>query len=66
MRISVGNGIICGNRVDRLSSGKPAGAVPVPAIAGVRAPTGVQAQPPASISFFAIPQANNAACRSAS
>lgn len=37
----------------------------VPAIAGVRAPSGVQALPPASISFFAIPQANNAACRSA-
>jgi hypothetical protein len=37
----------------------------VPAIAGVRAPAGAQALPPASISFFAIPQANNAACRSA-
>lgn len=35
----------------------------VPAIAGVRAPSGVQVLPPASISFFAIPQANNPACR---
>jgi heparanase 1 len=35
----------------------------VPAITGVRAASGVQALPPASISFFAISQANNAACK---
>ncbi len=35
----------------------------LPALAGVRSTSGVQALPPASISFFAIPQANNAACR---
>lgn len=34
----------------------------VPAIAGVWAASGAQALPPASISFFAISQANNAAC----
>jgi heparanase len=36
----------------------------VPTIAGVRTPSGVRALPPTSISFFAIPQAKNAACRS--
>ncbi|MCX6633157.1 MAG: cellulase family glycosylhydrolase [Candidatus Solibacter sp.] len=37
----------------------------VPALTGVPAPSGVQTLPPASISFFAVRQANNAACRSA-
>jgi len=37
----------------------------VPEIAGAPAASGVQALPAASISFFAIPQANNAACKSA-
>ncbi len=36
----------------------------VPVIAGVRVPAGVQALPPASVSFFAIPQASNPACGS--
>jgi len=35
----------------------------VPVIAGVRVPAGVQALPPASLSFFAISQAKNPACR---
>ncbi len=37
----------------------------VPAIKGAAAASGVQSLPAASISFFAIPQANNAACKSA-
>ena len=37
----------------------------VPALAGKPAASGVQSLPAASISFFAIPQANNAACKSA-
>ena len=37
----------------------------VPAIKGAAAASGVQSLPAASISFFAIPQADNAACKSA-
>jgi hypothetical protein len=36
----------------------------LPAIVAVRAASGVQRLPPTSISFFAIPQADNAGCRS--
>ena len=36
----------------------------VPALKGVAAPSGTQSLPRQSINFFAIPQANNAACRS--
>ena len=37
----------------------------VPVIKGASAASGVQALPASTISFFAIPQANNAACKSA-
>ncbi len=37
----------------------------LPALVAVRAVSGAQVLPPASISFFAISRANNAACRSA-
>jgi heparanase len=37
----------------------------VPVIKGAPAASGVQSLPGASISFFAIPQANNGACKSA-
>jgi len=36
----------------------------VPALAGMPSPSGAQALPPASISFFSVRRANNAACRS--
>jgi heparanase 1 len=54
-----------GSRVDLNGSElklTPAG--DLPAIVAVRAASGVQRLPPASISFFAISQADNAGCRS--